>query len=441
MSFFNTFKNIIRLPAGQNIDPQVRKYFRRNFFANTMDGALWMLGESFVSVNTILPVFASTLTDSAIVIGMVTALIQAGWFLPQLLMAGYVNQLKEKLPFAKKMALVERVPYIILPLTALLLPKLTDNAAIWFFMVIVAWRGIASGMVALPWQELIATVIPSPVRSRFFGISRTFGRSMAVVGSIIAGIILASYPYPYNFAASFLVGAFFVWISYYFFARNVEPIRVVEVPLDPPIHTRWLDLANFRHILTNDKNFRNYLISRSFFQLASMAIAFLAVYSIQSFNLADEQAAIFSGLLFTSGITGFFVWGMFGDRVGPKKLLLISDILQIILLVWVLFAENIWSIYGVFLIFGFSQSGNIIGELVLAMELGKEEERPIYMGLARSIPGLFILFAPLIGGTIVNIAGYPMMFLISLCLTALGLLVLLKVELRSTDVIIETPFK
>ena len=108
---------------------------------------------------------------------------------------------------------------------------------------------------------------------------------------------------------------------------------------------------------------------------------------------------------------------------------------------WVLFAENIWSIYGVFLIFGFSQSGNIIGELVLAMELGKEEERPIYMGLARSIPGLFILIAPLIGGTIVNLAGYPMMFLISLCLTALGLLVLLKVELRSTDVIIETHYK
>ncbi len=430
MSFLSVIKKFIILPTDKNIDLQVRKHFRRNFITNTMDGAFWMFGESFVSVNTILPVFASTLTDSAIVIGMVPALIQAGWFLPQLFMAGYVNHLEKKLPFAKKMALVERAPYLILPLTAFLLPKLSENTAIWLFMIVVAWRGIASGMIALPWQELIAMVIPIPVRSRFFGVSRTIGRSMAVVGSVIAGIILAYFAYPINYAISFMVGAVFVWVSYFFFVRNIEPQVSNESVSKAPIYTRRMDLKSFKRILKKDKNFRYYLISRSLFQLASMAIAFLAVYSIQTFRLADEQAAVFSGLLFTSAIAGFFVWGVFGDKVGPKKLLLFSDILQIILLGWILIAGNIWSIYGVFLVFGFSQSGNIIGELVLAMELGKEDERPIYMGLARSIPGVFILIAPLIGGTIVNLSGYPLMFITSFLLTLIGFLVLLRVDQR-----------
>jgi len=432
MPVIQHLRNFLRLPSEQPIDPQVRVNFRRNFITNALDGSFWLLGESFVSVNTILPVFASTLTDSAVLIGLVPALVHAGWLLPQLFLAGYVKRLPKKLPFAKAMGLVERIPYLILPLTAFLLHWISGNAAIWIFMLVIAWRGFASGMVALPWQELIASVIPSAVRSRFFGVSRMIGRTMGVIGSVIAGIILAELSYPDNYALSFLIGGGFIWLSFFFFSRTVEPVmeRSVSESSEKPSKQPLIDLPAFKSILQGDANFRKYLASRIFFQLGSMASGFLAVNGIQRFTLPDEQAAVFSALLFASGILGFLVWGVFGDRVGPRSILLTSDLCQAIVLVLAFIAPSVWVFYVIFLVFGFAQSGNVIGEMVMGMGLGPEAERPIYLGLARSIPGVFILIAPLIGGSLVEWVGYRVMFLVALAFGLLGVTFLVQVRER-----------
>jgi MFS family permease len=425
-------RQFLRLSPDPSIHPQVREHFRRNFFVNTMDGAFWMLGDSFVSVATILPVFASTLTDSPIIIGLVPALINAGWFIPQLFMAGYVKQLPRKLPFARIMAAVERAPFLLLPLTAFLLPWLPKSVALILFIIGVTLRGFASGMVALPWQEVIASVIPSAVRSRFFGISRTLARIFAVFGSVAASLILGAFPYPNNYGISFLLGAVFIWVSFFFFIRTIEPdpLPTVNDKVEVKKKLISIDLSDFKSILKRDVNFRKYLASRSLFQLGNMATSFFAVYGIKQFSLGDQQAGIFSAFLFTSSIFGFFLWGIFGDRIGPRMILIISDLLQLVVLVLAILAPAVWFFYLVFLILGFAQAGLIIGELILGMELGTEEDRPTYLGLARTIPGIFILIAPIIGGTLVNWIGYRMMFVIAIFMTVVGIIYLLLLRER-----------
>jgi len=433
MRISQSFKHFLQLPTDQPIDCEVRHNFRRNFINNALDGIFWMLGESFVSVSTILPVFASTLTDSPVLIGLVPALINAGWFLPQLLMAGHVQRLAQKMPFARAMAIVERLPYLVLPLTAYLLHWISVELALIFFMLVIAWRGVASGMVALPWQEVIASVIPSPVRSRFFGVSRTIGRIMGVLGSIISGTVLALMTYPNNYALSFLIGAVFIWVSYFFFAKTIEPMTEIKESDNIPNRNRNLlnDFQEYKATLQRDLNFVKYLISRTFFQMSSMAIAFLAVYGIQHYRLADEQAAIFTGIIFFSGTIGFLLYGWIGDRLGPRTVLLISDGMQAISLLLTLFNLGVWSIYIIFLILGFAQSGYIIGELIIVMELGPDEKRPTYIGLARTLPGFIILIAPLIGGLLVGQLGYRMMFTTALVFSVGGTLLLFGVKDRS----------
>lgn len=430
MAPLDRIRTFLRLPSDIPIQPEVRKVFKRNFISNTLDMSFWILGESFVSVSTILPVFASTMTDSAILIGLVPALINAGWFIPQLFLADKVKRLPDKLPFAKSMAIVERVPFAILPLTAFLLNWVPKEIAIWIFLVAVAWRGFASGMIALPWQEVIATVIPAPVRSRFFGVSRMIGRSWAVIGSAAAGFILAHIAYPNNFALSFLIGAVFVWISYIFFSRTVapKPTHAPRVMPPPEIKGPLIDIKGFRAILQHDTNFRKYLVSRIFYQISSMASAFLAIFGIQRFNLADEQAAVFSALLFGSSIFGFLFWGLIGDRRGPRNILLIADFLQVVVLGLSILAPSIWVFYLAFFIFGLAQSGAIVGDMVLGMSLGPEEERPVYLGLARTLPGVFVLFAPLLGGFLAERIGYESMFLIATAFAILGVIFLVQVH-------------
>jgi len=432
MRISQPLKHFLRLPVDQQINQEVRLYFKRNFINNSMDGIFWLFGESFVSVNTILPVFAASLTDSPLIIGLVPALINAGWFIPQLLMAGYVQRLSRKMPFARLMAIVERLPYLVLPLTAYLLNWIPENLALLFFVFVIALRGLASGMVALPWQEVIASVIPSPVRSRFFGVSRTIGRMMGVVGSVITGFVLATLAYPNNFALSFLIGAIFIWVSFFFFSKTIEPTVEKGEPENSLIADKqiWKDFGAYKKILQHDLNFGKYLSSRIFFQLSSMAIAFLAVFGIQQYGLSDEQAAIFTGIIFFSGTIGFIVYSLIGDRLGPRKILLMADSLQAIVLLLALINPGVWSIYVLFLILGFAQSGYIIGELIIAMELGPNEQRPIYIGLARTLPGVFILIAPLIGGFIVGQFSYQSMFFVALLFSLCGILLLLSVKDR-----------
>ena len=436
MHFLRTF---LSLPPNLDIDPQVRRHFKRNYITNMLDGAFWLLAESFVSVNTILPVFASTLTDSAILIGLVPALIQAGWYLPQIFLAGYVHRLKRKRPFAVAMAVVERVPYLFLPLTAFLLHWLPKETAVWVFMVAVAFRGFASGIVALPWQVLIAKVIPAPVRSRFFGIGRTIGRTMAMAGSALSGLILAEVAYPDNFGVSFLIGMVFMWVSFFFFSRTVEPEPAEELEEAVPaaesaekrVRTPLLDLPAFKRIWREDHNFRRYVVSRIFFQLGSMAAGFFAVYGVQHFNLPDQQAALFSGLLFGGGMAGFLVWGVVGDRFGGRNILLVSDLMQSVVLVLALISPSVWTYNLIFLIFGFAQSGYMVGEMLIGMSLGPESERSLYLGLMRTIPGFFVLIAPLIGGAIVEAVSYPVMFVVALGLGLVGVGLLASVKTHS----------
>ncbi len=423
-------RSFLRLPPELDVHPQIRGYFKRNFIVNMFDGAFWTLAESFVSVSAIMPVFASTLTDSAILIGLVPALIQAGWFIPQIFMAGYVSRLKRKLPFARSMAMVERLPYFLFPITAFLLHWMPKATVIWIFMVVVALRGAASGMVALPWQEVIASIIPRQVRGRFFGIGRTVGRVFAVAGSAAAGLILAKLAYPNNFALSFLIAMIFMWVSYFFFAASVEPDPEVEEAEIPETikKPRLLDLPAFRLILKEDHNFRRYVLSRIFFQIGSMAAGFYAVYGIQHFNLPDQSAALFSGLLFASSIVGFMVWGVVGDRFGPRNILLVSDLAQTVVLVLALVAPSIWIYDLIFVLYGFAQAGYMVGEMLMGMGLGPDSQRSFYLGLVRTIPGIFILIAPLVGGVIVQTVGYPTMFITALVFGLVGEVLLLRVQ-------------
>jgi len=94
-------------------------------------------------------------------------------------------------------------------------------------------------------------------------------------------------------------------------------------------------------------------------------------------------------------------------------------------------SQSIWMFYGVFLLLGFANAGGILGELVMVMELGNDEQRPIYLGMARTLPGIFLLVAPLLAGILVKTGGYRLMFFFSLGFMAIALLFLLRVRDRA----------
>ena len=429
----------MQINQDDQVNTSVALNFKRNFIVNSLDNMVWLFGESFISISTILPVFIATLTDSPMVLGLVPALLNAGWFLPQMFMAGTVQKLPQVLPLAKKLAIFERIPYFFFPILAIAILKLPTNVALWILVLLLAWKGVAAGFVALPWQEVIARVIPISHRSRFFGASRLAGQILGVVGSALSAVIFRTVSYPYNYAISFAIALVAMWAAFYFFTLNKEP--VLDTHMEQPESgilgevkapkASLLDIKTFKNILRADKNFRSYLVSRSFAFMGNMASGFLAVYAVKRFELADEQAAIFTGLLFLSGIIGYTIWGVLGDKIGPKRILIISWFIWMAALLVAIFAPAIWVYYAVFFLLGLSSAGGILGDIILVMELGNEEQRPAYLGLARTLPGIFLLIAPLLAGGIVSLSNsYPLMFVVSLVFSGLGIVFLIRVKDR-----------
>jgi len=414
------FDKFFSLPGDILTSPEVARHFRRNFIVNTADGMAWVFGASFFSVTTILPVYASRLTDSPILIGMIPALTDAGWYLPQLLMSRRVERLRRTMPTVALLGGLERIPYLALPAVTLWIDRLPRQAAIAVFLVLIAWMALASGLVATPWQELIARIIPASRRGLFFGASFLGGQLLGVGGASIAALVLSGIAYPHSYAMCFSLGSLGVLVSYGCVLMTREP------PVEREIAPKE-SLGDYRRrlqgILGSGGNFRTYLVSRSLSYLGNMAYGFMAVYAVQRFNMGDAQAAVFTAIMLASGVVGYAVWGPLGDRLGHKRVMEIAGAFMFLALVIALWAKSPQPFNIIFALMGFGRAGTLVADLAIAMEFGPEPERPTYVGLARTATSPAVFLAPIAGGAIIAWVGYPAMFVVALGLSAAGLCV------------------
>jgi len=344
-------KDFLVIPETDPVHPEVKKNFKHNFFANLMDACFWFFGESFAASYTIMPVFISTLTDSPILIGLIPALDGAGWFLPQLFLARTLEGKNRRMPMVRIFGIFDRVPFLFLALGAFLIPQVNKQAALILILVIYAIKVFSSGLMALPWQELIATVIPVSHRGRYWGYSLILGKLMGLGSAAITGIILVSITYPYNYATMFLIGFFAVSISYVFLNLNIEP----EIPRQVSADSFSL-LTRIKDVFREDRNFLIYLINRGFIFLAGMALVFATVYGINKYNLPIAQSATFTAIMLTSEIIGFGIWGNLGDRSGYKRVIETSQLILILGIGCLLLVNSLWALYLVFALMSFAHS-------------------------------------------------------------------------------------
>jgi MFS family permease len=414
------------------MEHEIHRHLRRNFIANVSDGTLWMFGFSLLSAATILPVYFAHLSSSTLLLGLIPAMLDLGWFLPQLFIAQHVESLPRKKPLVILLGFCERAPFLLLAAGALWFVRLPSAMAVAFFFGILAIRALASGLVATPWQEMIAKIIPVQWRGRFFGLSHSLGGGLGLVGSGIAALILARYPYPTNFALCFLVGFLIVMVSWVALMFTVEP---AQPPPAAPVERGYR--KRLSTILREDHNFRTYILSRWLGYLGGMSFGFFAVYGVERFQLGDAQAAVFTAVMSAVGMLSNAIWGPMGDRHGHKLVMEWSTALWAGALLLALLARSGIVYYSVFALVGAANAGFILSDLSIVMEFGPEAQRPTYIGLARTLSAPFLFVAPLIGGAVAQVCGYPWLFALALALT-LASLVMLRLGVAEPRNVVES---
>lgn len=412
-------KDFLVIPETDPVHPEVKQNFKRNFFANLMDACFWFFGDSFAAAYTIMPVFISTLTDSPILIGLIPALDGAGWFLPQLFLAKTLEGRNRRMPIVRFLGIFDRIPFFFLAVGAFLIPQLDKRVALIMILVIYAIKVFSGGLVALPWQELIATVIPVSHRGRYWGYSLILGKLMGLIGAALGGIILVSITYPNNYSTMFFIGFISVAISYIFLNRNIEP----DISRESSTTTDSL-ITRIKTVLRKDRNFLTYLVNRGFIFLAGMSLAFITVYGIKKYDLSVAHSATFTAIMLSSEIIGFGIWGTLGDKSGYKKVIETSNFILIVGMIGLLLTNRLGTLYLVFALMSFAHSGEYIADQNFAMEFGGEENRPTYIGMSKTLTGPFFLLAPIIGGSLIQFWGYKSMFLTALFLAIIAFLII-----------------
>jgi MFS family permease len=395
-------------------EAEVQRNFRWNFGVNLADGASFWFGLSFAAPSTIMTLYVSHLTDSPLLIGLVSAIAGAGWYLPQLFMAKYV----EAMPVKKKMVVnvglfSERLPFIVMAVSVFLFaarnPKL---ALIWFFLTL-TWHTVGAGLVAISWQDMIAKVIPVNYRGRLLGIANALGTAAGIAGAAMAAAILARYPFPTNFGICISLTAIFVMVSWLALSLTREPPQQSNKPV---ISLREY-LNRLPAVLRSDRNFAVYLLSRVIAVFGRMATGFVVVYAVQRWHLTDSQAGLYTTMLLAGETIAYIGAGALGDLYGHKLVLEMGLALCALSMAIAVLAPSPTWIYGVFIAMGALVAAETVSGIGISMEFGTPEQRPTYMGLVNTIPGLFSAVAPLLGGWIASRTNYTVLFATALLLS------------------------
>lgn len=410
----------------QSLEAQKPKTVRHNFTVNVLDGTFWVFGITFISSSTILPVYLSHLTTSAIIIGILPALDLLGWMFPQIFTAPiFEGRARMKTPVLT-LGLIQRI--VILALAGLLwwsggLGERANDFVLIAFLLLYAGFSFLGGINAIPWQEMVSRLFPMRQRGRFYAAQRFFGGILGLAGAFAAGWLLLNVEYPYNFALCFAVAFFLLMLSWLVLTLTIE---TPHTHLSKTTRSANGYANELWTLLKQDRAFVWYVIARALGYLGWMATAFFAVYAVRTFNLPDAQAAVFSALLLISSIGANALWGWMGDKYSQKLVLMLSSVAYVLALAFALVAQNVYVYYVVFVLMGIASTGLMVSDLTLVIEFAPDAKRPTYMGLARGIWGPFIGLSPLLGGFLWATFGYPVLLWVSLLLTLLGTVVVLR---------------
>jgi MFS family permease len=398
-----------------------QKNLRFNFTVNVLDGGFFGAALGFASFITIIPLFVSKFTDSAVLIGLIPAIHAFGWQLPQLFTAQRVSKLSKYKNMALMMSLNERLPFLGLAIVAWYSPQIGVQWSLILIFILLIWQGFGGGFTATAWQSLIAKIIPVNLYGRFFGVQSSAVTFLMAIGAIIAGLILSTYYYPLNFTLCFLLASVAMVFSFIFLALTREES---VAPATTPTKDEMSFREKLRGILRTDKDFRWYLLSRMLTQFATMGFAFYTIYAVREFGVDVGLIGFLTGLLLFTEVAVNPLMGWLGDRRGHLLTLQIGIIATIASVLLAMGAQSVAWFFPIFILAGIANVAAWTVPLSMTLEFGLESQRPAYIGLANTLVAPSTFIAPILAGLLIDNVSYQVAFLASAIAGIATLLVL-----------------
>ncbi|MGC8958186.1 MAG: MFS transporter [Chloroflexia bacterium] len=404
--------------------------FRRNFFLGVLNGIFFNVSSGLISSTLVLPGLVQALGGGDMLVGLLPALEQGGWLLPQLLVGARIQDRPRKLPLYRVTAVLRGAFFGAMAAAVALAHLVSPAAALALFILFYGLYSISAGLAGIPFQEVVAKTIPPQRRGTFFGL-REFGGgllTLLLVSPLLRMLLQedSPCPFPQNYALLFglaLVGALLGLIT---FSLLVEP----HSPRVGRSGTLVEQLRRLPALWREHPPLRRFLAYRVLARLGLVAEPFYIVYAGQALHVPAGFIGDYMAAITAVRLASYLVWSRLSDRRGNRLLLrwgagllTLTPVLALLLpfLGEVLALPLPARTYLFALVFALSGLGNAaqgigIGSYVL--ELLPEPERPAGLGLVNTIAGLLSLLT-ILGGGLAAALGYEVLFLAATAL-ALG---------------------
>ena len=406
----------------------------RNPFARFAGaGVLFQGGAATLDTGTIVAALVHGLTGSVLAVGAAAAISRIGWLLPQLIVAHMARSRPRRMPFYMFGAFGRAACVLGLALLLWFGDAVPGRWAVpILFFVLWTTYAFVGGVVAVPYNDIVARSIASERRSRLLAVRFFGGGLLALLVAALAHQILGLLPFPRGYAGVFLVGALLLFASGALFVSAGEPPAPVDRggPGFGPFLRAGLE------VLRRDRRFRLFLGAQWCGGAVGMALPFYILQAQKGGALAASDVAILVGAQIAGALASNPLWGWWGDRRGKLGLLravaLLGAVAPALTLLWLGFGEAgrgpvlLW--FGlVFAVLGAVDNGRTIAYLGYLMEISPDERRPAYSGYFNALLAPVWLL-PVAAAAIAGATSFATVFGASLVAAAAQLLTLRRLS-------------
>jgi len=392
------------------LSPQTQ---RRNFYLGVANGTLVRLFDTLAHPSLVLTWFVTQLGASPLIIGLLVPIANGGWFLPQLLMSGFVHRLPRKMPFYRIVSAVRVVFWAMLVALVFMLGDSNPALLLGLFLFLYSAFCFGSGLSGLPWLDVVAKAVPARQRGPFFAWRDFTGGLLAIGGSAITRYVLDErygLRFPYNFGWLLLLGGIAAALAYLAFALIVEPL---EIPADPEPRSNSFRAA--WSVPRRDRNYGLFVLVRVLALGSTICSPFYTLFAKERLGAPLAMAGTYVAAFTLALVGSTLVWGRISARYGNHTVVRWCSLLALPapLLTLLLGARLSYTAFTlVFALLGVSQTGMEIGFVSLGLDLAPAAERSLYLGLLNTVLGV-VSFSLLISGWIVSRWGLEVIFGVS----------------------------
>ena len=387
------------------------------FWRFSTAGIFFQGGAAAVDSSTIIATLVHGLTGSVVAVGAATAILRYGWLFPQIFVAYFAQRRRRRMPFYIVGAFGRAA--CLVGIAGLLASAGVFPDAVLIALFFGLWTAYAfvSGIVAVPYNDIVARSVPSRSRSRLLAI-RFFGGGLLALGvAAAAHQFLTTLTFPGGYAALVLLGAVLLLASSMSFVSAGEPVAPQSQTADGGFPAFLRDGIE---VFRSDGHFRLFVYAQWLGGAVMMALPFYILQATAAHGAASDVAFLL-GAQTAGALVSNALWGWWGDRHGKRSLLEGVAVLRaappVMTLVWVAIAGT-WAVPTlagftvVFMLLGALGNGGTIAMLGYLMEISPDDRRPAYSGYFNAIVAPAALL-PLAGAAIVEATSLNWVFVVS----------------------------